>query len=75
MAKAQGNSKYRQRGNKGRSANHIISECSKFALKEYRNMREWVGRVIHWDIQKRINVEYADQWYKHRSGFHLENET
>ena len=29
--------------------NHITSECSKFAQKEYRTRHDRVGKVIHWE--------------------------
>ena len=30
--------------------NHIISERSKLAQKEYKSRNDWVGTVIHWEM-------------------------
>ena len=30
--------------------NHIISECSKLAQKEYKARHDWVGKVIIWEM-------------------------
>ena len=32
--------------------NLIISDCSKFAQREYKTSHDWVGRVIHRDFSK-----------------------
>ena len=36
--------------------NHIISECSKLAQKEYKTRCNWVGKVIHWGIVQEVEV-------------------
>ena len=36
------------------SINHIISECSKLAQKEYKTRHDWVGTVIHWELLWRM---------------------
>ena len=48
--KTQRNSKYRLCGDRNETINHIISECSKLALKEYKARHNWVGEVIHWEM-------------------------
>ena len=45
--------------------NHIISECNKSALKEYKARHDWVGKVIHWDMGKKFKFEHANKWYMH----------
>ena len=30
--------------------NHIVSECSKLAQKEYKERHDWIGRRIQWEI-------------------------
>ena len=45
--KTQQNSKFRLCGNRDETINHIISECSKLAQKEYKTRHDWVGNVIH----------------------------
>ena len=51
--KTQQNTKCRLCGDGDEAINHIISECSKLALKEYKIRHDWVGKVIHWeDVQE-----------------------
>ena len=44
----QQNSKCRLCGERDEMINHIISECSKLAQKEYKTNHDWVGKVIYW---------------------------
>ena len=48
--KTQQSSKYRLCGDRDETINHIISECSKLAQREYKARHDWVGKVIHWEI-------------------------
>ena len=48
--KTQQNSKCRLCGDRDETINHIISECSKLAQKEYKTRHDWVGKVIPWEI-------------------------
>ena len=41
------NSKCRLCGDQDETINHMISECSKSAQKEYKTRHDWVGKVIH----------------------------
>ena len=45
--KMQQNSKCRLCGEKHETINHIISECSKLAQKEYKARHDWVGKMVH----------------------------
>ena len=47
IAKTQQNSKCRLCGDRDETINHIISECSKLAQKEYKTRHDWVGKVFH----------------------------
>ena len=40
---------------------YIISECRKLPLKEYKNRHDWVGKVIHWELCKKLKFDYTDQ--------------
>ena len=33
-------------GDRNETVNHIMSECSKLAQKEYRTRHDWFGKVI-----------------------------
>ena len=43
--------------------NHIISECSKLAQKEYKTRHEWVGKVIHYELCKKLKFDHTNKWY------------
>ena len=42
--------------------NHIISECSKLAQKEYKTRHNWVGKVIPWKFCKKLNFDHTNKW-------------
>ena len=73
--KTQQNSKCRLWGDKNETINHIISECSKLAQKEYKTRHDWVGKVIHWEICKKLKFDHANKWYMHNPSPVLENDT
>ena len=49
-------------GEKDETVNHLISECSKMAQKEYKRRHDWVGRRVHLDVCKKyaIKVKITD---------------
>ena len=47
--KTQQNSNFRLCGDRDKT-NHIISECSKLAQKEYKTRHEWVEKVVPWEL-------------------------
>ena len=55
----QQNSKCRLCGDKYETVNHIVSKCSKLAQKEYKTMRDWLGKVIHWELDKKLKFDYT----------------
>ena len=55
--------------------NHIISECSKLAQKEYKARHDWVGKVIHWEMCKKFKFDHTNKWYMHNPAPVLENDT
>ena len=36
---------------------HIISKCSKLAIKEYKSRHDWMGIVIHWELCKILKFD------------------
>ena len=56
-----------------RQINHIISECSKLAHKEYRAWHDWVGKVIHREMSKKFQFDHTNKWYMHNPAPVLEN--
>ena len=69
------NSKCRMCGKRDETVNHIVSECSKLAQREYKTRHDWVGKVIHWELCKKLNFHHATKWYMHKPESVLENET
>ena len=52
---------------------HIISECSKLAQKEYKTRHDWVGKVIYWEMCKKLKFDHTKKWYMHNPAPVLEN--
>ena len=73
--KTQEDSKCRMCGKVDETINHLISECSKMAQKEYKNRHDWVGRRIHWDICRKFGVHVSEKWYNHEPESVIENDT
>ena len=63
--KMQQNSKCRLCGDWYGTINHIISECSKLAQKEYTTRHDWVGKVIHWEMCKKFKFDHTHKCYMH----------
>ena len=72
--KTQQNSKCRLCGDRDETSNHMISECSKLAQKKYKAWHDWEGRVIHWEMCKKLKFDHANIWYMHNPAPVLEND-
>ena len=72
--KTQQNSKCRLCGDRDETINHIISECSKLAQKEYKPRHDWVGKVIHWEMCRKFQFDHTNKWYMHKPAPVLEND-
>ena len=68
----QQNSKCRLCGDRDETINHIVSECSKLAQKEYKARHDWVGKVIHWEICQKFKFDHTNM---HNPESVLENDT
>ena len=55
--------------------NHLRSEYSKLEQREYECMSDWLGKLVHWELCKRLKFDNAIKWYMHKSEFVRENET
>ena len=73
--KTQQNSKCRLCGDRDETFNHIISECSKLAQRVYKARHDWVGKVIHWEMCKKLKFDHTNKWYMHNPATVLENAT
>ena len=56
IEKTQQNSKCWLCGDRDETINHTVSKCSKLAQKEYRTRYDWVGKVIHSELCKKLNL-------------------
>ena len=73
--KTQQNSKCKLCGDRDETINHIISECSKLAQREYKARHDWVGKVIHWEMCKKLKFDHTNKWYMHNPAPVPENAT
>ena len=71
----QQNSRCRLCKDRDETINHIISECSKLAQKEYKTRPDWVGKVIHWELCKKLKFDHTNKWYVNNPASVLENKT
>ena len=62
-------------GERDETFNHIISECSRLAQKEYKTKHNWVGKMVHWDLCKKLKFDHTNKYYMHNPETVLENET
>ena len=70
--KIQQNSKYRSCGDRDETINHIISKFSKLAQREHKTRHDWMGKVIHREMCKKLKFDNAN---KHYPASVLENDT
>ena len=62
-------------GDRDETINYIISECSKFAQKEYKNSQDWVSKVIYLEMCKKFKFDRTNKWNIHNPASILENDT
>ena len=58
--KTQQNSKWILCSDRDETINHIISECSKLAQKEYKARHDWIGKVIHWEMCRKFQFDHTN---------------
>ena len=62
-------------GERHEAVAHIFSECKMLAQKQYKNWRhDKIAQVIHWELCKKYNMDYAEKWYEHKPESVGENE-
>ena len=49
--------------------------CRKLAQKEYKTRYDWMGKVIHWELCKKLKFDHSNKWYMHNPNSVQENET
>ena len=60
--KTQQNSKCRLCGDRDETINHMVSEYSKLAQKEYKSRHDWVGKVIHLELCKKFKFAQTNKY-------------
>ena len=70
----QQNSKCRLCGDRDETINHIISKCSKLPQKEYKTRHNWVGKVNHREMCKKLKIDHTNKWYMHNPTSVLEDD-
>ena len=45
------------------------------AQKEYETRYDRVGKVIHWEMYKKLKFDHTNKWYMHNPAPVLENDT
>ena len=73
--KTQQNSKCRLCDDRDETINHIISESSKLAQKEYMTRHDWVSKVIYWEMCNKFKFDHTNKWYMHYPAPVLEKDT
>ena len=53
----------------------MISECSKLVQKEYKTRHDWVGKVINWEMCKKLEFDHTNKCYMHNQAPVIENDT
>ena len=53
---------YHHIGDRDETINHIISECSKLAQKEYKTRHNW---VIYREMCNKFKFDHTNKWYMH----------
>ena len=56
------------------SIDHIVSCCSKLAQMECKRRHDNLGKIVHWKVARKCNLEAGDKWYEHEPEDVLENE-
>ena len=62
-------------GDRDETVNHIISEGSKLAQKEYKARHDWVGKVVHWEMCRKFHFDHTNKWYMHNPAPVLEKDS
>ena len=73
--KVEQNSRNRLCRERDETINYVISECGKLAQKEYKTSHDWVGKVIHWELCKKLKFDHTNKCYMYNPASVQENET
>ena len=46
----------------------------KVAQKDYKTRHDWVGKMTHWKLYKKLKFDRTNKWYRHKHESVFENE-
>ena len=52
----------------------VISECNRIAQKEYKTTHDWVGKVINWELCKKLKFHHYTKFHMYKPKSILERE-
>ena len=58
--KTQQNSKCRLYGDRANTIDHILSKCSKLVQTKYKTRHNWLGKVTHWELCKKLKLNHTN---------------
>ena len=61
-------------GDRDKTIKHIISEYSKLTQKEYQTRHNWVGKLVRWELCKKLKFDHTTKWQTHKLESVQENE-
>ena len=53
-------------GRVNKTINHLLSEYSKMAQKEYKRRHDWIAKRIHWEVYRKCKIQVKKKWYEHK---------
>ena len=62
-------------GKRDETTYKIVSECSKLGQREYKISDDWMAKVIHWQLRKRLDFYHTNKLYIQKIESVLVNET
>ena len=65
--KTQQNSKYWLCGDRDQTTKKNYKRMQQIGAKEYKTRHDWVGKVIHWELWKKLKFEHVNKWYIHNT--------
>ena len=71
--KTSNDSKCRLCKEKEETVDHLVSACSKIAQTDYKDRRNKVASMLHWNLCKKYHLPAADKWWEHKIEKVLQN--
>ena len=56
------------------TVNHLLSECSKMAQREFKRRHNWLGKKIHREVCLKYGFDVKRNWYENEPETTMEND-